>query len=198
MNTPVRFHTAATRALSRLSTSRANARAGLAADATIAIGLLAAGVHAGARPAATAALAVIAGLFAFSFTEYAVHRWIFHGVAGAFAAGHTHHHDDPASDDALPFFIAPLAMLGLAVLLHAAMPAADAWLAAGGLAAGYALYGIGHTIMHMRRFRTPWLRDWAAPHHIHHAHPECNFGVTSPLWDALLGTRYARRGPPAR
>jgi sterol desaturase/sphingolipid hydroxylase (fatty acid hydroxylase superfamily) len=29
-----------------------------------------------------------------------------------------------------------------------------------------------------------------AHHHIHHYHPETNFGVTSPLWDTILGTRF--------
>jgi dihydroceramide fatty acyl 2-hydroxylase len=28
---------------------------------------------------------------------------------------------------------------------------------------------------------------------VHHYHPDCNFGVTTPLWDYLLGTRYVRQ-----
>ena len=70
------------------------------------------------------------------------------------------------------------------------MPAPDAWLLASGIAFGYVAYGIGHFMIHHRRFRHPLLRKWAARHHIHHHHPERNFGVTSPLWDAVLGTRY--------
>jgi 4-hydroxysphinganine ceramide fatty acyl 2-hydroxylase len=30
----------------------------------------------------------------------------------------------------------------------------------------------------------------AAHHLIHHHHPDANFGVTTPLWDIVLGTRY--------
>jgi sterol desaturase/sphingolipid hydroxylase (fatty acid hydroxylase superfamily) len=40
------------------------------------------------------------------------------------------------------------------------------------------------------RFRRPLARRWAAAHHIHHYHPHSNFGVTTPLWDILLRTRY--------
>jgi dihydroceramide fatty acyl 2-hydroxylase len=43
------------------------------------------------------------------------------------------------------------------------------------------------------RFQHPLLRRWAAAHHVHHYHPDSNFGVTTPLWDYLLGTRYVRR-----
>jgi len=28
---------------------------------------------------------------------------------------------------------------------------------------------------------------------VHHYHPDSNFGVTTPLWDVLLGTRYVRQ-----
>jgi sterol desaturase/sphingolipid hydroxylase (fatty acid hydroxylase superfamily) len=37
------------------------------------------------------------------------------------------------------------------------------------------------------------LRRWAGFHNIHHYHPETNFGVTTGLWDVLLGTRYRRK-----
>jgi sterol desaturase/sphingolipid hydroxylase (fatty acid hydroxylase superfamily) len=28
---------------------------------------------------------------------------------------------------------------------------------------------------------------------VHHYHPDTNFGVTTPLWDILLRTRYVRQ-----
>jgi sterol desaturase/sphingolipid hydroxylase (fatty acid hydroxylase superfamily) len=34
-------------------------------------------------------------------------------------------------------------------------------------------------------------RHWSAHHLIHHRHADANFGVTTPVWDVLLGTRYA-------
>ena len=57
-------------------------------------------------------------------------------------------------------------------------------------------YGLDELVL--STFRQPWLRRWAASHHIHHHHEDANFGVTTPLWDHLLGTRYqGRKRPPA-
>lgn len=55
---------------------------------------------------------------------------------------------------------------------------------------GYALYGVTHDLIHSTRFRRPLARRWAANHHIHHFHPDKNFGVSTPLWDIILGTRH--------
>jgi dihydroceramide fatty acyl 2-hydroxylase len=34
-----------------------------------------------------------------------------------------------------------------------------------------------------------------AHHHLHHYHPGTNFGVTLPLWDTFLGTRFVFANP---
>ncbi len=176
--------------LARLSTSRFNLRAGLVSDASISIVLLAGGFM--LHGPLTHALAIVGcGLFAFSLVEYAVHRWLFHGNTGPFEAGHRRHHEQPQGYDALPFFLPPTAMAALAGVLSLVMPAYAALLLAGSVAAGYAAYGWSHVAIHVFRFRNPLLRRWAAAHHIHHYHPEHNFGVTSPLWDVLLRTRHA-------
>lgn len=186
--------TAIRRSLAHLSTTRANARAGLAADALISLLLLAAGLWRNERGAAVAALIIFSGLIFFSFVEYGFHRWLFHGGGGPLAQGHYKHHENPAGYDALPFFAPPLAMLALAGLLATVVPVSFALLLSGALAAGYAAYGVGHSAVHGGRYRQPLLRSWAAKHHIHHHHPDRNFGVTTPLWDIVLGTSYV----PAR
>ena len=180
--------------LARLSTTRANARAGLVADSAVSVLLVALGLRAHTTGAAAALLALASGVTLFSFVEYAFHRWLFHGRAGRFAAGHRQHHHDPYGDDALPFFVPPLLMLALARALALLLPAGDAMLLAGALAAGYAAYGLAHTAIHRLRFRRGPLMRWAACHHVHHHHPDRNFGVTSPLWDVVLGTRHVRAG----
>lgn len=177
--------------LSRLSTSRFNANAGLAADCVVSIALLGAGLLRGDVRPTSAILIVSAGLVVFSLIEYCIHRWLFHGPLAAFEQGHRRHHEQPMGHDALPFFLPPLAMLALAWLLSLLIPAGEALLLAGAIAAGYAFYGLSHVTMHAVRFRNPLARRWAAAHHIHHNHPERNFGVTSPLWDLVLRTRYA-------
>jgi sterol desaturase/sphingolipid hydroxylase (fatty acid hydroxylase superfamily) len=176
--------------LARMSTTRANARTGLAADTLISLLLLGAGLWRNQLGAAVAASVICCGLIFFSFVEYSFHRWLFHGHAGPLAQGHHQHHENPNGYDALPFFAPPLAMLALAGLLTILAPVSFALLTSGALAAGYAAYGLGHTAVHRWRFRQPLVRNWAAKHHIHHRHHDRNFGVTTPLWDILLGTRY--------
>jgi dihydroceramide fatty acyl 2-hydroxylase len=181
-------------ALARLSSTRFNANAGLICDVAIGIALLAAGMYTNRFGILTAAATLAFGLLVFSAIEYCFHRWLFHHGQSSMREGHDKHHDDPHGFDALPFFLPPIGMLLLAGLLALVLPTSTALLLAGATAAGYASYGVAHTIIHAIRFRSRAAVKWAANHHIHHHHPECNFGVTSPLWDIVLGTRYA----PAR
>ncbi|HET9818475.1 MAG TPA: sterol desaturase family protein [Rhodanobacteraceae bacterium] len=181
------------RPLSRLSTSRLNLRVGLASDGAISVILIVAAIWFGHLKLVAATLTVALGLFAFTFLEYAAHRWLFHGHTGPFEAGHDNHHLDPLGYDALPFFMPPLFMCALAAVFALAIPVAYALLLAGIIAAGYAAYGLSHVVIHVRRFKSPLMRRWAGFHNIHHYHPDTNFGVTTGLWDVLLGTRYRRK-----
>jgi len=177
-------------AIERMSTTRANARAGLAADVLASVVLVYLGLRrADLTPALGISIALF-GLVLFSFVEYCFHRWLFHGSVQVLEQGHRKHHEEPQAHDALPFFLPPAVALLLAGGLSVAMPASAALLFTGGMAAGYAAYGLTHTIFHTVRFRRPLARRWAAAHHIHHYHPHSNFGVTTPLWDILLRTRY--------
>lgn len=181
------------RPLARLSTSLFNLRAGLVSDSLISLLLIVAGIWYGHMRPALAAITVLCGLFAFTFIEYAAHRWLFHGNTGPFKTGHDHHHDAPLGYDALPFFMPPLFMCALGALFALAIPAGYALLLAGTIAAGYAAYGLSHVVIHAHRFKSPLMRRWAGFHNIHHYHPGTNFGVTTGLWDVILGTRYQRQ-----
>jgi sterol desaturase/sphingolipid hydroxylase (fatty acid hydroxylase superfamily) len=174
-----------------LSTTRANARAGLVADVLASCVLLVAGASRGDMPFATLSAIVLCGLLLFTFVEYCFHRWLFHGTVDLLEQGHRRHHEQPQAYDSLPFFAPPLVALALAFVLSAFLPASVALLFTGGIAAGYAAYGLTHSIFHNVRFRHAFGRRWAAAHHIHHRHPGSNFGVTTPLWDIVLRTRYA-------
>ncbi|HVU82339.1 MAG TPA: sterol desaturase family protein [Rhodanobacteraceae bacterium] len=185
------------RPLARLSTSHFNLRAGLLSDALISVVLIAAGVWYGGMQWLPAAVTVLCGLFAFTFIEYAAHRWLFHGNTGPFKAGHDNHHVNPLGYDALPFFMPPLFMCALGALFALAIPVGYALLLAGVIAAGYAAYGSSHVVIHVHRFKNPSMRRWAGFHNIHHYHPDANFGVTTGLWDFILGTRYHRQPRPA-
>lgn len=184
----------AQQSLAHLSTTRVNGQAGLVADVGISIALLGAGLwRSNARPVAALGT-MLFGLLLFSFFEYCVHRWLFHGAPQILEEGHRKHHEQPLGYDALPFFLPPLGLLGIAGILILIVPAPFAFLLSGALAAGYAAYGLCHTAIHSLRFRHPLSKRWAAIHHIHHYHPDTNFGVTTPLWDILLGTQYVSKG----
>jgi sterol desaturase/sphingolipid hydroxylase (fatty acid hydroxylase superfamily) len=134
---------------------------------------------------------ILIGLLLFSLCEYLFHRWLFHGsVLPIMAEGHRAHHVNPLGYDALPCFLPVLLLLGLTSAFVLLVPARYAFVLSGAMAFGYVTYGLGHFSIHHIRFRNHLARRWAANHHIHHYHPDSNFGVTTPLWDILLGTRF--------
>ena len=136
---------------------------------------------------------IILGLFAFSFIEYLAHRWVFHGPDSMYQRGHHAHHEFPQGYDSLPFFLPAAILSMIAGLLSALLPAGYGLLIAGTIGSGYVAYGFSHFAMHHHRFQHPLIRRWAARHHVHHHHPDRNFGVTSTLWDHVLGTLYRSR-----
>ncbi len=138
---------------------------------------------------------LFSGLFVFSFTEYMVHRYLFHSHNASDKKNMTYrlhhiHHDHPRDKErlALPLPVG-LAVAGVVYLLF--------WLAMGtytpfffpGFLTGYALYLFVHYLIHTRRppknlFRVLWKN-----HSIHHYQDDTKaYGVTSPLWDVIFRT----------
>jgi sterol desaturase/sphingolipid hydroxylase (fatty acid hydroxylase superfamily) len=180
-------------AIVRMSSTRTNYWAEVAIDSALCLLLLVLGWQQHDGGALTALLALGLGLFAFSFIEYFFHRWLFHTRIPLFTQGHDLHHARPLGYDSLPFFLPPVVLLLLAGVFVAIMPTGFALLLARSITFGYILYGLSHFIIHHVRFKQPLLRRWAGAHHVHHYHPDTNFGVTSSLWDVLLGTKYVRQ-----
>jgi sterol desaturase/sphingolipid hydroxylase (fatty acid hydroxylase superfamily) len=184
-----RFFGLALDPLVRLSRTRVNYWLEFVLDTALGMVFLMEAVLRHARPLAVVSL-VLLGLFVFSFIEYFFHRWLFHGSLRLMAQGHAAHHGDPRGYDSLPFFLPALVLTALSGLAMLVMSTADALLLSSGIALGYVTYGLSHFLIHHMRFRRAFIRKWAAYHHIHHYHPDRNYGVTTPLWDILLGTRY--------
>lgn len=180
-------------AIVRMSATRTNYWAELGLDVALGLLLVAEGWRRHAGGPLVALLALGLGLFAFSFIEYFFHRWMFHTRVPLFEQGHRTHHEQPLGYDSLPFFLPAAVLLVLAGVFALIMPTGFALLMAGAITFGYVVYGLSHFIIHHVRFKQPLLRRWAGAHHVHHYHPGSNFGVTTPLWDVLLGTRYVRQ-----
>ena len=192
-----RFSDGVLDAMVRLSRTRANYWLEFVLDTALGATLLGEGLRRH-NPSLVVVLLILLGLLVFTFIEYCAHRWLFHGSPQIFAHGHTAHHGNPLGYDSVPFFLPALILLGLIGHCLLLMPVSAALLLTGGIAFGYVAYGFSHFMIHHMRFRHSLMRRWAAYHHIHHYHPDCNYGVTTPLWDVLLGTRYASTRSIAR
>jgi sterol desaturase/sphingolipid hydroxylase (fatty acid hydroxylase superfamily) len=190
MRIPLGLFDRALDGMERMAVTRGNQSAALVVDLGMCVGLTGLGAVLGdARPLASL-LVFLAGLLLFSLIEYCFHRWLFHGAEQAMQRGHLRHHQDPNGIGTLPFFVPPLFLLALVALLSMMLALDHALLVSGGIAGGYFVYGQCHAWIHRTRFKHPLARRWAASHHVHHHHPDRNFGVTSPLWDMVLGTRF--------
>jgi hypothetical protein len=160
----------------------------------------------------------VAGAIIWSLTEYVVHRFTFHVAAETEQATHqtvsslrddqpaipalegwrqvwyfiAHgvHHDFP--NDSRRLVMPP----GVSIPLAAAFYFLFRWLldahafsVFAGFVAGYLSYDTIHYTVHHFRPRTAFGR-YLKKHHFRHHYQDSdlNFGVSSPLWDAVLGT----------
>lgn len=118
----------------------------------------------------------IAGLLLWSFLEYLIHRWIGHVWNTRLRLRHLEHHADP-----LDYRYEPLwTLIGLILITAGYTSALWVACAAAGTFLGYSYYEWRHQRLHVSR-------QWSY-HTRHHAHPRCNFGVTTTLWDRAFGT----------
>jgi sterol desaturase/sphingolipid hydroxylase (fatty acid hydroxylase superfamily) len=175
--------------LLRISSARWNYVLSFVTDAGIAVGFLAWAVLTIERPAAAVPV-VAAALVFYSLLEYGFHRVLFHARLSprVFRVGHAKHHASPRARLAMPFFVP----LGPAVIVFALASAAVGSslgaLFTGISALGYFSYDSLHHLVHTPSVQwppVPWLR---AVHDVHHVRAGRNFGVTTPLWDIILGT----------
>jgi sterol desaturase/sphingolipid hydroxylase (fatty acid hydroxylase superfamily) len=177
-------------AILKMSKTPLNYWAEFAVDIPLGVVLIYEGLYHNKPGPVAALLTIFLGFFLFSFIEYFFHRWLFHGPVEFLARSHRAHHENPLGYDSLPFFLPALMLLVITGICTLVMPVSYAFLLTGTIILGYAIYGLSHFTIHHHRFQQAFARDWAANHHIHHYHTDTNFGVTTPLWDILLGTRY--------
>ncbi|MBX7194058.1 MAG: sterol desaturase family protein [Sandaracinaceae bacterium] len=138
----------------------------------------------------------IAGLAVSPFLEYAWHAWIAHGKGRhPTRVAHLEHHrtahteGDPWAEirENAPRIVGTAA--AVAVVLTPFVGASRALGLATGLGAGYVAITLSHNRMHERGPRTPFEDAlWRAHFHHHYADPTVDFGLTSLVFDRLLGT----------
>jgi sterol desaturase/sphingolipid hydroxylase (fatty acid hydroxylase superfamily) len=134
-------------------------------------------------------LAFLAGLWAWTLVEYAVHRWLYHRVP-FFEKFHDAHHADPNGLIGAPSFFAIGVILALffAPLLAIGLIVASGF--GGGTLVGYMGYMLVHHASHhvTPRPGSPLYRA-RMRHMAHHYHATPgNYGVITSFWDRVFST----------
>lgn len=154
------------------------------------------GRAAAGSPLVAAAAWFALGLLIWTLAEYSLHRFIFHLQPWNKASERLHymmhgvHHDYPM--DSRRLVMPPAAGIPLAAMFYALFAiifGSHTRLIFAGFLSGYIIYDMMHYAIHHRTFRSRlWVR--IRNHHIRHhfENAERAFGVSSPLWDYILGT----------
>ena len=127
------------------------------------------------------------GLLTWTVLEYALHRFVLHGLQ-PFSRWHSEHHRRPEALISTPTPVSASLFLGLVYL--PALFALGPWPAAAltlGLLVGYLWYSTVHHAIHHWTLDTAWLRQrkrWHAQHH--HVYPVSGYGVTTRVWDNMF------------
>ena len=133
-----------------------------------------------------------------------LHRFVFHYHPKQAWAQRLHfimhgvHHDYPS--DAGRLVMPPAGSIPIVLLMYALfdwlLPAhTEVFMA--GMLSGYLVYDMIHYALHHASFRSGWLKTLKQHHMRHHySDPNNGFGVSSRLWDSIMGTRFESARKP--
>ncbi|MEJ5262245.1 MAG: sterol desaturase family protein [Ignavibacterium sp.] len=139
------------------------------------------------------------GLFIWTITEYVLHRFVFHFKPKSQFGEKLHfifhgvHHDYPSDSRRLvmpPSVSVPLALLFF-FLFQYLIGASYVYPFFAGFLVGYLFYDLTHyAIHHFNMHSKFWLE--IKNHHMRHHYldPNKGFGVSTPLWDIIIGTNF--------
>ncbi|MET0518416.1 MAG: sterol desaturase family protein [Burkholderiaceae bacterium] len=135
---------------------------------------------------------VLLGLLAWSWLEYALHRFVLHGLP-PFAAWHQLHHQRPRALICAPTLFSG-GLIGLLVFAPALL-LSGLWQACAltlGVLLGYLAYSWIHHLAHHGHVDARWLRRRQHWHALHHrraaAEQRACYGVSTAFWDHVFGT----------
>jgi sterol desaturase/sphingolipid hydroxylase (fatty acid hydroxylase superfamily) len=177
----------------------------LASDLVAALIFLIAGIRRFSGSIVVAGVSVIAAFVAWGFVEYAFHRWVLHGPPSIARRGHARHHADDTALIGLPPLVATTVACTIWAILALVFAVGVACLVVFGFYARYNYYVLLHHLQHHRGkdlANVPCLARLGRAHRIHHARHVVNYGVSTTIWDRLLGTfqpsNEAGTGHPSR
>jgi len=149
---------------------------------------------------------IVLGVVLWTFTEYNVHRYVFHWEPrGSFGRRmhfmfHGVHHDYPRDSKRLvmvPSVTLPLAVVfyyGFKWLFAAVGDETWAWPCYAGYVIGYLFYDMTHYALHHATFKSRFWLELKQHHMAHHYQdPEKGFGVSTQFWDLVYRTAFQQR-----
>jgi len=142
---------------------------------------------------------IIAGLIIWTFTEYTLHRYVFHYVPKSQFGKRIHfiihgvHHDYPK--DSKRLVMPPTVSLPLATIFYLLFNTlfGNTYVLPffAGFLIGYLFYDTTHYAIHHFNMRSKlWLaiKNHHAKHH--YQNPSLGYGVSQPTWDYIFGTTF--------
>ncbi len=144
---------------------------------------------------------LVLGIFVWTLTEYTLHRFIFHFVPDSNWGRKMHfifhgvHHDYP--NDSKRLVMPPSVSIPLAIIFYFLFKLILGQTLVApffvGFILGYLFYDMTHyAIHHFNMHNKFWL--FIKNHHMkhHYKDPAKGFGVSSPLWDDIIGTNFPK------
>lgn len=142
------------------------------------------------------------GLLIWTFTEYIMHRFVFHYYPTSKAGQRIHfifhgvHHDYP--NDAKRLVMPPSASIPLAAaffgLFYLILPKNIVFACFLGFITGYLIYDMTHYALHHASFKNSfWIK--LKKHHMLHHYSDATkgYGVSSDIWDKILGSNFIKK-----
>ena len=152
-------------------------------------------------------LLFIVGLGIWTFTEYNLHRFLFHWMPPGKIGKRLHfifhgvHHDYPR--DSYRLVMVPTVSLPLAFAFYFLFQFIFGQLFGNpnfvapffvGFVVGYLFYDMSHYALHHVNFKSKFMLDLKQHHMIHHyQEPEKGFGVSTKFWDHVYRTMFKRK-----
>jgi sterol desaturase/sphingolipid hydroxylase (fatty acid hydroxylase superfamily) len=146
---------------------------------------------------------VLLGLFAWTFLEYHLHRFVLHWepehptlrIVRKCFPSHRPHHNEPLKErmDIVTQLKITVGLTLVFTLILVAIGVPIIWVLGllSGILLGYQAYEYVHVACHHLPMRNPWARTLKRHHGIHHHRDETvNFGVTTTIWDYVFFTVY--------
>lgn len=144
---------------------------------------------------------IILGVFCWTFTEYILHRFVFHYHPKSKIGQRIHfithgvHHDFP--NDSKRLVMVPSISIPLCVFFYALFyyllgeSRVDSFFV--GYLIGYLFYDISHYALHHYNFKGKFWLELKQHHMRHHyVEPENGFGVSSKFWDHVFRTMFKK------